>query len=186
MINIKNLDFCYQDVPVIHAWSSQLDSGVICHLRGSNGSGKSTLLKLIAGILKPSAGSIETSGGCAYVGHQLGLHQQLSVLENLMFGLGAHVSIDWGEHLKQANLLSHQHRLCRELSLGQQHKVAMLGLLAKNAELWLLDEPFANLDHKSEEWLWDLIIRHQSQGGMVVFTAHQRDFRALGAYEWQI
>ena len=186
MINIKNLNFSYQEAPVIHAWSSQLDSGAICHLRGSNGSGKSTLLKLIAGILKPSAGSIETSGDCAYVGHQLGLHQQLSVLENLMFGLGAHISIDWDNYLKQANLLSHQYRSCRELSLGQQHKVAMLGLLANNSELWLLDEPFANLDHESEVWLWDLIIRHQSQGGMVIFTAHQRNFRDQGAFEWQM
>ena len=186
MINIKNLDFSYQDLPVIHAWSSQLQSGCICHLRGCNGSGKSTLLKLIAGILEPFAGSIETSYACAYVGHQLGLHQQLSVLENLMFGLGGHVSIDWDLYLKQANLLSHQHRLCRELSLGQQHKLAILGLIANNVRLWLLDEPFSNLDHESEAWLWGLINGHQPQGGMVVFTAHQRDFSSQGVVEWQM
>jgi heme exporter protein A len=54
----------------------------------------------------------------------------------------------------------------------------------EKSSLWILDEPFANLDIAGEQWLWSLIEKHQQQGGSVILTAHQRDFKHLGVVEW--
>lgn len=183
-LEARDINFCYFDTPVIPDWSGRLLSFDVVHLKGANGSGKSTLLKILAGILKPQDGRLEVFASLGFVGHQLGLHPLLTVNENLNYALGAQSLADGSSQLSAAKLDVHQHRQIAYLSLGQQHKVAMLRLMAEQADIWLLDEPFANLDHDSEAWLWQQIDTHRQKGGAVVFTAHQRSFKEHGATEW--
>ena len=184
MLKLVDLEFAYQEQPVIHGCCFHLHASTICHLQGVNGSGKSTLLKCMAGILKPSDGVIELTTSCSYVGHQLAVHPQLTVLENLQFSLAPSLHVDFKPILEQANLCKQAERLAGELSVGQRHKLALCRLLLEKSSLWILDEPFANLDIAGEQWLWSLIEKHQQQGGSVVLTAHQRDFKHLGVVEW--
>jgi heme exporter protein A len=182
----QKLCFSYADMPVINNWSGKILASDLLHLQGANGSGKSTLLKLLAGILLPESGALETFVQLGFVGHHLGLHPMLTVHENLKYAPGASEFLELEQYLIDAKLHDQLHRPLANLSLGQQHKVSMLRLMAQGTKLWLLDEPFANLDVDAEAWLWGIILQHRLNGGAVVLTAHQRDFSDKGAYQWQM
>lgn len=181
----SNISFAYDHQVIINHWNSSLSASQICHLQGPNGSGKSTLLRLLAGILQPIAGEIICDCPIAYVGHQLGLHPDLTIEENLILGLAPSIK-DFSLLLEETQMLTHQHGLTSILSVGQKQKVALIRMILQNAKVWLMDEPFANLDKDGELWLWDHIHRHVASGGSVIFTAHQRDFQEKGVISWAI
>lgn len=183
---IQNISFSYDQEPIIADCSYKFGLKPMVHLCGANGSGKTTLLKLIAGILKPEQGELLISEKCAYVGHQLGLHPNLSPLENIKASLENYDTKALDSLLKASQLYGWQYKPCKTLSLGQQHKVAFIRMALSQTELWLLDEPFANLDSISEAWLWSLFNSHVQAKGRIIFTAHQRDFKAQGVDIWQI
>ena len=180
LLSIQHLDFAYQDEWIFKDWSATLSRSEICHLKGANGRGKSTLLRVIAGILRPHAGNVMVNvsdvykNKIAYVGHRLGLHPYLTVRENLSYGFSEDSVDDMLQYLDELKL---HHCLDKEvhiLSQGQAHKIALIQMLLYRSQLWLLDEPFANLDDAGEQWLWDKINAHQAQEGSVIFTAHQK------------
>jgi heme exporter protein A len=190
LLTIQHLDFAYQDEWIFKDWSASLRRSEICHLKGANGEGKSTLLRIIAGILRPHAGDVlvNLSHGyknkIAYVGHRLGLHPNLSVRENLCYGFSENNVVDMHQYLDELQL---HHCLDKEthiLSQGQAHKIALIQMLLYRSQLWLLDEPFANLDDAGEQWLWDKIKAHQDQKGAIIFTAHQK--HVSNVVEWQL
>ena len=148
-------------------------------------------MKLLAGILMPQVGNFVVDvqkpflHAFAYVGHQLGLHPGLTIQQNLSFSLLAeHKGID--DLLKSANLWRERDTAVRFLSVGQRQKVALIRIFLQKAMIWLLDEPFANLDEWSEAWLWEHLDEHLSQNGSVILTAHQRTFTREGVLLWQM
>lgn len=181
----SNISFAYDYQVIINHWSSSLSASQICHLQGPNGSGKSTLLRLFAGILQPFSGEVVCDYPIAYVGHQLGLHPDLTIDENLSFGLVPKID-DLPPLLEETHLHAHQDSYVGILSVGQKQKVALIRMILQNAKIWLMDEPFANLDKDGELWLWRHIERQLACGGSVIFTAHQRDFQDKGVISWQI
>jgi heme exporter protein A len=190
LLTIQHLDFSYQDEWIFKDWSATLRHSEICHLKGANGQGKSTLLRIIAGILRPHAGKVMVNGHdaykhkIAYVGHRLGLHPDLTVRENLCYGFSEDNINDMHQYLDELHL---HHCLDKEvhiLSQGQAHKIALIQMLLYRSQLWLLDEPFANLDDEGEVWLWDKINAHQVDEGSVIFTAHQK--HVDNVVEWQL
>jgi heme exporter protein A len=191
VLDAKDLFFSYEQKNIIAHWSHSLQSQAICHIKGPNGSGKSTLLKLLCGILQPLSGSITThrspqfSLDLAYVGHQLGLHPDLSVRENLCDGLVADTSL-MQTLLQSAGMDREEHTAIHCLSVGQKQKIAFIRMMMQKAMIWLLDEPFANLDEMGEAWLWGHIDKHIKEGGSVIFTAHQRHFEHQGVVIWQM
>lgn len=191
VLEAKELFFSYEQKNIIANWSHSLQSHEICHIKGPNGSGKSTLLKLLCGILQPLSGSITThkhpqfSFDLAYVGHQLGLHPDLSVQENLCDGLVEDTSL-MQTLLQSAEMDSYEHATIHCLSVGQKQKIAFIRMMMQKAMIWMMDEPFANLDEMGEAWLWGHIDKHIEEGGSVIFTAHQRHFEHKGVLIWQM
>jgi heme exporter protein A len=191
VLEAKELFFSYEQKNIIANGSYSLNAQEICHIKGANGSGKSTLLKLLCGILQPLSGSIvahlnpQFSSNFSYVGHQLGLHPDLSIEENLRFGLVDDTS-SMHELLKTSQLASYQNTAIHCLSVGQKQKVALIRMMMQNAMIWLMDEPFANLDEVGEAWLWGRIEQHLQAGGSVILTAHQRHFEKKGVLLWQM
>lgn len=181
----SNLNFAYDQKAIIKNWNSSLPASRVCHLQGPNGSGKSTLLRLFAGILKPLSGEINVEVSVAYVGHQWGLHPDLTIIENLSLGIEPAFQ-DWSLLLKETQMLDYQDVLTRILSVGQKQKIALIRMILQNSKVWLMDEPFANLDKAGETWLWSHIERHVALGGSVIFTAHQREFLEKGVISWPI
>ena len=157
--------------------SLRLDAGNCLLLTGVNGAGKTTLLKVLAGILRPTYGTIERADQ-HFVGHQLGLHRELTVQENLRqyLSLWTPTSQSADEHidnsltaLKSLSLVSQR---VGSLSAGQAKRAALARLLLVPRRLWLLDEPFVNLDQASIDLLLQQIRQHCAQGGSAVIASH--------------
>lgn len=154
------LDGCNLSIPRPGLWM----------LVGSNGSGKSTLLRLIAGLLTPSAGTIEHRGRAALVfqnpDHQLLLPSCSSDLLLSLAGLPEAEGLPRPERrrrleqcLAQVGLAGLLQRPIHTLSGGQKQRLAIAGALASGADLLLLDEPTALLDPGSQREVLELIRR---------------------------
>jgi energy-coupling factor transport system ATP-binding protein len=151
----KGLEHCSLQIPRPGLWM----------LVGSNGSGKSTLLRLIAGLLRPRHGRVETSGRVALVfqnpDHQLLLPSCGSDLQlALPAGLPPPERRERVERaLRQVGLEGMARRPIHTLSGGQKQRLAIAGALASDASLLLLDEPTALLDPESQQEVLVLIRR---------------------------
>jgi heme exporter protein A len=151
---------------------------------GPNGSGKSTLLRIIAGLLPVAEGSIRLEGSdkqapnptaaCHYLGHENGMKSALSVAENLGFwqNFNDAPALGIGEALEAVGLETVAHLPYGYLSTGQRRRIAIARLLLNFRPLWLLDEPTAGLDRRSEERFAGLMAEHLREGGMIVVATH--------------
>ncbi|MCC8399415.1 MAG: heme ABC exporter ATP-binding protein CcmA [Rickettsia endosymbiont of Platyusa sonomae] len=154
----------------------------IVYLQGANGCGKTSLLRIVANIQNPTSGNILyrtlnckylKKPYCNYIGHNLGLKSQTTVLEYLRFWSTIYDSLETLEssvhYFKLYNIL---HEKCYRLSAGNQKKVALAKLIACQSNLWLLDEVEANLDQENKELLYNLIISKANNGGIILLTSH--------------
>ena len=163
--------------------SFALEAGEALMVTGRNGAGKSTLLAVLAGRLKPEAGTLTahdvgeaTLPECLHVvGHRDGLKSPLTAEENLAFArdlLGAPTASPRAA-LEELSL-SHALKLpVAFLSAGQRRRVALARLLVCRRPLWLLDEPTAALDVASQGVLAGMMARHRATGGLVIAATHQ-------------
>jgi heme exporter protein A len=165
-----------------------LAGGTVVFVLGANGSGKSTLLRTVAGLSEPAAGEVSWAGaplrfrsscwrrGLAYVGHKLGLKDELSVEENLVLAVGMEGSRATAALLEQAlervGLAGRNAHLVRRLSQGQKQRLALARLCLNERTLWLLDEPSAALDTGGRSTLSDLLGDHLRRGGAALVATH--------------
>jgi heme exporter protein A len=161
-----------------------VSAGQCVVVSGANGSGKTTFLRLLAGILKPSTGSIHRPWndhtGVSFIGHQTACKGDLSCLENLQFQRAFFAdkslmpTMSPIEALAEIGLIGLMRRNARSLSAGQKKRLGLAGLLVTQAPLWLLDEPYASLDEAGAQHVDRLIDRHLGRGGAVVLSTHRR------------
>ncbi|NJO54004.1 MAG: heme ABC exporter ATP-binding protein CcmA [Bacteroidales bacterium] len=165
--------------------SFSLDAGRTLALVGPNGAGKSSLLRLIAGLVRPVAGTLSLEGGdpelavgeqAHYLGHLDALKPALTVAENLDFwirALGGGTGLSRDTALDQVALAKLAALPAQYLSAGQRRRLALARLLVVHRPLWLLDEPTTALDVASQGRLFELIAAHLAGGGLVVAATHQ-------------
>jgi heme exporter protein A len=145
-------------------------------LLGPNGAGKSTLLRVLAGLLRPDAGSVqwngaEAGGRVAFVGHLDAVKPGLTAWENLAL----YARVGGGDRraaLAAMGLESLAELPARMLSAGQRRRLALARLVVSGAPVWLLDEPTLGLDTASVARLGDALARHRADGGAVVAATH--------------
>ena len=164
----------------------RLERGQALVLEGRNGSGKTSLLRILCGIRLPDAGCINWCGEdinrlgadyhehTAYVGHRDGIKLDLTPLENLAMAraLGKPNDSTLEEALEKVDLYGFEDVLTRNLSAGQQRRLALARLLVTDTVLWILDEPFTSLDTHGIKTIEHLLDRHTGNGGMLAVTSH--------------
>jgi len=157
-------------------------------LRGPNGAGKTTLLRLCAGLVPITRGSGSVLGfdlasqreeirpHVGLLGHQNGLYADLTVSENVRFW-GATVGASDDEIESAMARMGVADRLrdvpVRLLSAGQRRRTALAGLVARRAQLWLLDEPHAGLDAQGRDELDGILRQASTSGATIVVASHE-------------
>jgi ABC-2 type transport system ATP-binding protein len=153
------------------------EPGELVGVIGPNGAGKTTLLSILAGTLKPDAGSVDSpNGDVGWVPQQAALYRRLTVEENLLLFARLEkrdeprAAVD--EMLELTGLGDRRGELVARLSGGNQQRVNIaIGLLAQPAVL-LLDEPSVGLDPRQRARLWEFIAGLAGSGTTVVFSTH--------------
>ena len=175
MLSTSQVNFERYFEPVFQPVSFDLETGQLLLVSGANGCGKTTLIRVLAGILHPTSGQVDFSArSMAYVGHYLALKDDLSVLENLRF-MRDFIGTSGREVdtvIEEVGLSHVKHNQARHLSAGQRKRCALARLLLSEAELWLLDEPYSNLDIEGVEMVDRLLVRHLEAGGAAVVATH--------------
>jgi len=175
MLSVSQLVFERNFQPVFEPLDFRLDRASLLFITGANGCGKTTLIRLLAGVLTPSEGSIQTEAdSTAYVGHLLAIKDDLSVTENLRFMrdfLGGGSST-LEEIIDRLGLYRVADQQARTLSAGQRKRCALGRLLLSHADLWLLDEPYSNLDDEGIKLLDRVLEDHTRGGGSCVLATH--------------
>lgn len=163
-----------------------LQAGEMLLIEGANGSGKTSLLRVIAGLLEADAGEIHWHGTdtrrirqkfaaeLVWYGHRSGCKQDLSLLENLACeaALRPQSLMPLEQVLERLGLSRLVALPMRALSAGQQRRVALARLLLCSASLWLLDEPYTNLDREGQALVDELLSAHLANGGVAVVASH--------------
>lgn len=173
---------------VLRGLSVKVGAGQAVHVAGPNGTGKTTLLRVLAGLLTPEQGSVHWCGrpiaadrdgyaaALSYLGHDNALKAELTAVENLEFATGLRRRLAGGEAsdaLERVGIARCADLPARALSAGQRRRLAMARVLLAATPLWLLDEPFTNLDAEGTTLLSGLVAGHLDGGGMVLLAAHQ-------------
>lgn len=185
MLSCENLTAGYGEKRLFGSLGFSVGAGSLMVLKGDNGSGKTTLLKILAGggggyegLITFEGSDIRTlgthyAGQLHYLGHQLAVKSQLTVRQNIEFWAELRDTVDLVPaaiaYFKLQPLLDAP---CYTLSAGWKKRVALARLMACYADIWLLDEPEANLDQEGKELLRNLIAIRADQGGTVILATH--------------
>ncbi len=163
--------------------SFTVEAGEALAVTGPNGAGKSTLLRLVAGLLRPSAGTLSIDGGDAeatvaervhYLGHKDAVKPSMTPLETLDFWsrfLGGR-GMPAEDALERVGLGHAAALPSAYLSAGQRRRLSLARLLAARRPVWLLDEPTNALDAASQATLRGICKDHLASGGLIMLATH--------------
>ncbi|MFN0094306.1 MAG: ABC transporter ATP-binding protein [Dehalococcoidia bacterium] len=190
-VSCRGLSFSFGSVEALRSVDFELREGEVVALAGKNGSGKTTLLRTIAGTLRPNAGTVEFGGKpaspdvrertnvCGLVPQDpaLALYQRTVAeeIEETRRFRGRAREAGLLERWQLADLAA---RDPRDISVGQQQRVAVAAMLAHEPQVWLLDEPTRGADAAYRSWLAARLTAHAAAGGSVAVATHDVEFAA--------
>jgi ABC-2 type transport system ATP-binding protein len=178
------------DRPAVDGLNLTVRSGEFYALLGPNGAGKTTTLRMIAGLLRPDAGTIRVTGidaladpieakrVMAWISDEPMIYDKLTPQEYLEFVAGlwavepslaaarANELLDW------LDLAPHAHERCEGFSKGMRQKVALAGALIHEPRLIILDEPLTGLDAGSARQVKSVLRERVRAGGTIIMTTH--------------
>jgi len=188
LLSLRGVRFAFPGwAPTVEGADLEVAAGAFHCLVGRSGCGKTTLLKLAAGLLRPDAGEVVFRGrrhdavgpDIGFVFQAPNLLEWQRVIDNVLLPVSLHHRPSAGETaqaqalLEQLGLAAHARKYPRQLSGGQQSRVALARALILQPALLLLDEPFAALDAITREELQrDLLHMGRKLGTSVVFVTH--------------
>jgi ABC-2 type transport system ATP-binding protein len=188
-LEINGLVKCF-DRPAVDHLDLTVRAGEFYALLGPNGAGKTTTLRMIAGLLRPDAGTIRVAGidaladpvrakhVMAWISDEPMIYDKLTPQEYLEFIAGlwdiapelaaprAHELLHW------LDLLPHAHERCEGFSKGMRQKVALAGALVHDPQVIILDEPLTGLDAGSARQVKNVLRERVRAGGTIIMTTH--------------
>jgi manganese/zinc/iron transport system ATP- binding protein len=204
-LEVSDLTVAYRDVPVLRRVTLALPPGHLVAIVGPNGAGKSTLIKAVLGLVPALAGAVRLFGRpYAEVRRRVGYVPQRSsvdwdfpthALDIVMMGL--YGRLGWLRRpgraeretalrcLEKVGIASFAERQISQLSGGQQQRVFLARALAQEADLYLMDEPFAGVDATTERAIVTLMRELRAQGRTVIVVHH--DLETVADYfDWVV
>jgi heme ABC exporter ATP-binding subunit CcmA len=172
--------------------SVDLEPGRCYVLLGENGAGKSTLLRVLAGLLRPSFGTVKVIGDLepqdeaarariGYMSHAPMLYDELTAEENLRYFASLYpgrACLTPSEALRQVGLDPELPRPLGQYSQGMRQRTSLARVLLPVPELLLLDEPFSNMDVESARQMVEMLAGFRQGNRTIVLTTHQRELAA--------
>jgi heme ABC exporter ATP-binding subunit CcmA len=170
--------------------TANLEPGRCYVLIGDNGAGKSTLLRILAGLIRPSFGTVTVLGGqepqdarerIGYMSHAAMLYDELTAQENLRYFAKLYAGRDClspRAALLEVGLDPELNRPVGQYSQGMRQRTSLARVLMAQPELLLLDEPFSNMDMESARQMVELLAGFRQKNRTIVITTHQRELAA--------
>ncbi|HXF25928.1 MAG TPA: heme ABC exporter ATP-binding protein CcmA [Bryobacteraceae bacterium] len=186
-VSVEGVWKYFGDFPALRDVTIRAERGSCLALIGRNGAGKTTLLRILAGLSSPAKGRISVFGGGAreqstrrkigYLGHGIGIYDELSAFENLRLFAKLYGVADASGRAKtwlERVGLGHVHEgLPREFSRGMRQRLAVARAFLHEPDLMILDEPFTALDDRAIAVLQEILKRAMSDGRTVIMSTHQ-------------
>jgi zinc transport system ATP-binding protein len=183
-VKFESVSFSYGDVHVLENASFHIHKGEFVAMVGPNGSGKTTVLKLLFGLEKPAAGTVNIFGNVSYVPQQppadnmfpITVHDivRMGLLRPLKgYSRGHESAIN--EALEKTGIADLAQRPYRSLSGGQKRRSLVARALAAKPDLLVLDEPTANMDSESEKRLYEALAFYKG-GTTILIVTHDTEF----------
>ncbi|HUR92397.1 MAG TPA: ABC transporter ATP-binding protein [Gemmatimonadaceae bacterium] len=197
-IRMTGIDKSFGPVRANRGATLDVAPGEIHALVGENGAGKSTLMKILGGLTKPDAGTVEVNGrdvtgwstsdaiaaGVGVVHQHFMLVPTLTVAENVVLGNEprrgvmfdrARALSDVTALIQRTGLIVPADRRVAELSVGEAQRVEILKTLYRGAKILILDEPTAVLSPPDVQELWGVLRKLRDDGGTIVLITHRLD-----------
>jgi heme ABC exporter ATP-binding subunit CcmA len=187
---LENVSKLFGSFAALRQVSVELEPGKCYVLIGENGAGKSTLLRILAGLLRPSFGTVKLFGGdephdardrIGYMSHAPMLYDELTGEENLRYFASLYPGrecLSPANALRQVGLDPELPRMLGQYSQGMRQRTSLARVLLAQPELLLLDEPFSNMDVESVRQMVELLAGFRHGSRTIVITTHQRDSAA--------
>jgi manganese/zinc/iron transport system ATP- binding protein len=205
VLEVHDLTVSYDQSPVLWNVDLTLPSGKLIGILGPNGAGKSTLIKSIMGLVKPTSGYVkifdktleEVRNKISYVPQRESVDWNFpaSVLDVVMMGTYGKLGLFRRpgkkekeiaqRSLDQVGMTSFVNRQISELSGGQQQRVFIARALAQEADLYLMDEPFAGVDMATETAIFQLL-QEMTSSGKTILVVHHDIHSAMNYFDWII
>ena len=182
ILECKGLSKIYKNAIALSSVNLQVAKGRIVGLLGPNGSGKTTLIKIANGLLTPTRGEmlidgkpigVETKKIVSYLPYRNFLAQWMTV--DGMINYFADFYSDFRRERADAMLESlgiDRKRKIKTLSKGTQEKVALILVMSREAELYMLDEPIAGVDPATRDYILRTIISNYNENATIIISTH--------------
>lgn len=187
-IELRDVSKLYGSFAALRRVTAEFVTGHCYVVLGQNGAGKSTLLRTIAGLIRPSFGTLAVLGSAeiaavrhriGYLSHDSMLYDELTAMENLRYSACLYddgsVSLNSTPEqvLAMVGLDARLDRPVGKFSQGMRQRAALARVLLPQPELLLLDEPFSNVDAASSAQMLHVLAQLRAEGKTVLLTTHQ-------------
>jgi len=181
LARLENVTKRYRTTEGIRDLTLDFPAGEIVGILGLNGSGKSTMLKLVAGLLFPTAGTITVFGGgprdhrsrLVYLGETDTLWPWMTPSDAQAFMTGLYDDFDPVRFNELLDALEVPRRKTKAMSKGERGRLRLAMALARNAKLYLLDEPLAGIDLISREKILTSLVREWHTDETILLSTHE-------------
>jgi rhamnose transport system ATP-binding protein len=198
MLKLTGLSKSFPGVRALHDVGFALAAGEVTALIGENGAGKSTVVKLLTGIYRPDAGSIEVSGtaqaftspadswkaGITAIHQETAMFDELTVAENIFMGHAPRKGrlIDWRSMQQRADVILKSIEAdidpgtpLKQLGVAQKHMVSIARALSHDSRIVIMDEPTASLSAREIDELFRIVDRLKKENRAILFISHKFD-----------
>jgi len=185
LLEVRELAFSRNQERIFGPLTFTVECGEALLVQGGNGAGKTTLLRVLAGLLHADGGDIRLHGKpadplrraqvMAYLGHLPAFKADLSAAQNLDFLCRLHgmrPGLTSADAMQLVCLSGYEDAAARQLSAGQKKRLSLARIWLSPATLWLLDEPYANLDLDGIDLVNRMVRAHLDAGGAALVTTH--------------